>query len=880
MACLLCGAGWPDRDKTWEFDIPRQNVSTALSALAQKTGTQLLFPYEQVKSQDANPLTGRYTLAQALEILLRGTGLTGGVTGSGVITVSLETSANSQDQGEDMQREKKKGLLAGVAAAVLSVFGAQNAPGQESAEAQSTRGTPVLEEIIVTAQKREQRLIDVPMSLAVISNEDIERRGVIGMEDYLRSIPGVNQIDQGGEKNAILIRGIATSPEIQNSGSGTTVASYFDETPITGAAGLAAGGIDVRPVDIERIEVLRGPQGTAYGSASLGGTMRMIPVKPKVDGFSAEVASSLSTTSGLGSDNSMVQGVVNIPVVADKFALRAVGYRYDQSGFYRNIAGIDPATIALAENVGLGDFVRGHVQEDVGRMRTTGGRLAALWQVTDKLNLSLNYLTQKIEQDGAPQASVGKYEQARMPVAPQGRVRGEAGEIADTEMDLLNIALNYDFGWTELTSVASWIDSGAVRTRDFSRFFLFPNSATIPSDFKSFSAETRLASQLEGRFQFLGGLFYEDVDSGFLQTIDWPGAPADSPFGTNPMFIADITRQLDQLAVFGEASYDLTDKLTATVGGRYFKFEKDERTLREGGLAGVPFGAGIPDILEGSEDGSSFKANLSYKPTQDLLLYALWAEGFRLGRPATGLPPAFCDTDGDGLLDGTNITIESTRTINSDFLENYEIGAKWALFDGRMIVDAAVYHIEWDGLPVTTEARALVPNNVDCREKIFATNLGAATSDGVEFQASLVVLEDLRLDFGAGYTKAELSEDAGLLAQEGARLPASPQVSANLAAQYDFEVAGYKAFVRADSFYTGEFFSDLRELPGLSAGDYIKVDARAGVAIRNLSVALFVRNLTNEDALTFHSISGGERGFPGYRLRPRTIGIQLGYSFQ
>lgn len=596
----------------------------------------------------------------------------------------------------------------------------------------------------------------------------------------------------------------------------------------------------------------------------------MISVKPKLDSLSAKLAASYSDTSGLGSENSMLQGVVNVPVVQDKFALRAIGYRYDESGFYRNTVGLDPATIAWAQTYGLGDYVRGHVQDDVGRMRSTGGRLAALWQATDKLSLSMNFLTQTIEQDGNPLATSGQFEQRRIPIAPQGRVRGEAGEIADSDVDLLNLVLSYDFGWAELTSAASWIDSGTVYSISIGSEYpyLGPTSHLTQSSFKSSTGEVRLASQLEGRFQFLGGLFYEDVEQDYFGRNDWPGTPAANPYSTNPLSFNEITNPFDQHAVFGEVSYDLTDKLTATAGGRYFKYQKDERELREGALYGVALGAGVPVARQSNESDSSFKANLSYKPTPDSLLYASWAEGFRLGRPQARLNPVLCDNNPrDGVVDGTSVTIESTGTISSDFLENYEIGGKLTLFDRRISIDASVYHIKWDGLPIRTRAGTCT----------YIANAGAATSDGVEFQASLLLQDDLRLDFGGSYNKAELSEAAPALgAQKGAPLPGSPEVNINLAVQYDFEVAGHKTFVRADSFYAGEFYGNLLETPGTRAGDYIKVDARVGMAIRNVSVELFARNLTNENAYTWHSIAP----VSDYRLRPRTVGVQLGYQFE
>lgn len=831
------------------FEIAAGPAEKTLNEFISQTGLQLLFDFEAVSGLTTRSVSGQLEVKEALSQMLAGTGLVFEFVNDRTIAVV------------------KPGAGASESSSIRDSRG-------EGASAEA--GGVKLEEVVVTATKRQERVQDIPMSIAVIGNQDIERRGLTGMEDYLRSIPGVNQMDTGGRDNSIVIRGITTSPELQNLRSGTTVASYFDETPITGAAGTLAGGIDVRPVDIERIEVLRGPQGTTFGSSSLGGAMRIIPVKPQLDGFGAKVSASYSDTSGAGSDNSMLQGVINVPVVAEKFALRAVGYRYDDSGFYRNVAGINPATIAVAANYGLGDYVRGHAQDDVGRMHSTGGRLAALWQATDRLSLAANFLTQRIEQDGRPVATVGRYEQARIPVAPLDRVRGEAAEIADTDTDLVNLVLNYDLGWAALTSAASWVDGGSEWTFAYDTLTFVLPSSHATSEFSSFTAETRLASTLPGRLQFLGGLFYEDVDNTFSQEYHWPGTSATNPWGTDPISFADGARQLDQRAVFGEVSYDLTDKLAAVVGGRYFKYEKDERLLTEGGVVGVPIGAGVAIPRLGDDDGSTFKANLSYKPTQDALLYASFAQGFRLGPPdGPGAFPTLCDVNGDGVVDNSNVSVESTKHVDSDFLDNYEIGGKFTLLDRRMVVDASVYHIVWDGLPI------LIRPSANCS---YTANAGSASSDGVEFQASLFVVQGLRLDFGAGYTKAELSTDVPAQGwRKGARLPGSPKVNANLAAQYDFNVAAYKAFVRADSFYTDAFYGDLLETPGTKAGDYIKLDARAGVTIKDISLELFVRNLTNEDAYTWRGMSGTQSGaanpFFGYRLRPRTIGLQLSYTF-
>jgi iron complex outermembrane recepter protein len=825
--------------------IPGGDLDAALKALMRQTGVQLMYDRKTVEGISTKGVKEAKSAEEAIRKLLEGTSLSSRTDASGAILIAGPQTAAAPDAG---------------AADGASV-------------AQSPDSKIALEEVLVTAQKRVERLQDVPLSVAVISSQDIARRGLIGMGDYLRSMPGVNHVDRGGRDNAIVIRGVSTQLDFEYFGSGPTVGSYFDETPVTGAAGNT-GNMDIRPVDFERIEVLRGPQGTAYGSGSLGGTLRMIPAKPELDAFSARFAGSFSDTSGTGGDNSMVQGVVNIPLVTDALALRAVAYRFDESGFYRNRGGVDPTAVAFAERFGVGDYVRGYAQDDVGHIVSTGGRLAALWRATDALDVSVNVLQQNIEQDGYPIANFNEYEQTFFPVLPQQRLRGVSGDASDSELTLANLVLSYDLRWATLTAVGSWVDGSAdVVTAPVVLAFV-PISASNPSSTESRSGEMRLASKLEGRLQFLAGLYYEDVEFQESTLSLWPGTAANSPSGNlDPLIVTFNARNTDQRAVFGEISYEVTPQLTATVGGRYFDYERSEDALSEGFYFDAPIGTTALQRLENNEDGTSLKANLSYKPTDDSLIYASWAEGFRLGRPQTGVLPSACDINNDGIVDGTGVTLAETRQIDSDYLDNYELGAKFSLLDRRMIVDASVYRIDWQGLPVITDP--------GCGFRSYVANAGAATSQGVELQVSLFVREGLKVDVGGGYTKAELSRDSPGIGNEGDRLPGSPRVSANLAAQYDFKLAGRNAFVRADSFYTGRLYQSVGEA-GFPAGDYVKVDARAGVTLDNLSVELFVRNLTNDDAFTWRALGVTPTSTPmaGFQLRPRTIGIQLGYSFR
>ena len=263
-------------------------------------------------------------------------------------------------------------------------------------------------EIVVTATKRAERVLDVPISVAAISGESLEDRGAKGMDDYLAGVPGVSFQERSAVENAIVIRGIETSPQAQNFGAGTTVATYFGETPTTTSAGLLGGaGLDVKLVDIERVEVLRGPQGTSFGNSSLGGAVRTIPKAPNTEEFEGSVSGTLSQTGKRGSTNSMISGMLNVPLVKDRMAVRAVAYRIDDSGYYANNAATDPALQAYAATLGTEAQSRAISLDDRGGSVIEGARVAVGFQPGSTVDITFSYLIQKAEQDGFSYSMTG-----------------------------------------------------------------------------------------------------------------------------------------------------------------------------------------------------------------------------------------------------------------------------------------------------------------------------------------------------------------------------------------------------------------------------------------------------------------------------------------
>jgi iron complex outermembrane receptor protein len=740
---------------------------------------------------------------------------------------------------------------------------------QENAD--SSGSDRLLEEVIVTATKRSVSIMDVPISITAITAEEIDQRGLVSAQDYLRGIPGVNQTEDP-VGSSIIIRGLETSPSFQNFSSGTTVATYFGETPITNSAGLAANtNVDIKLVDIERVEVLRGPQGTSFGSSSLGGAVRTIPVAPNLAEFEGQVSGGLSQTDGYGSGNHMLQGVINMPLIKDTLAIRATAYQFDDSGIYRNTASTDPVIQAAAAEYGAEAYA--FDEDDVGHSNFTGGRISLLYQPTDNFTLSLMYLSQKTEVDGNALANNGKFTQAVFGVDPLHQIRGEKGAASDMDIDILNLTMEYDFGWASLLATYSDIASGAINSSSFSQSTpIWPLSYLQDGDHDENSFEIRLTSQLDGSWNYLVGIYGEELDDDALFDYRWQGSDPDTALFPPDTGVYEDDRNLEQQAAFGEVSWNFLENFTFTGGARFYDYTR-KVTVE---TSGVFFGDDL-STLEADSSGNTFKANLSYTPSEDTLLYATWSEGFRLGKPQPGLPAGACDINNDGIVDGTNIPLESTKSLESDEVDNYEIGGKFTLLENRLVITADIYRLNWDGVPF----RAAAPDAPEGCGFTYNANAGSAESEGIEFQANWYATEALRVDFGASTIDAQLSEDAPLLdGHKGDRLPGSPEFNANFGLQYEWAIAGRDTWVRADSIYVGEFYGDLAESEATRAGDYVKIDLNGRVAVTDaLDLDLYVNNLTDEDAYTFRGTFDSGRPDFGFRMRPRTIGMRLHYSF-
>jgi len=739
------------------------------------------------------------------------------------------------------RRSKLAAVIAGVCAGCI---------GTQAVSAEFDGSNLTLEEVVVTATKRgDTNLQETPVSISVASEDLIDKAGMVGMDDFLRTLPATNFLDRGAGRNGIIVRGVTASPQTD-----ATVGVYIDETPLTGlgsASPGSGGNPDMKYVDMQRIEVLRGPQGTLYGDGSIAGTVRAIPNSPDLSTFSGDITASFSSTADAGGDNTKLQGVFNLPIVEDVFAIRVVAYDYDNSGYYESVSGSDANKQLWAQAFGGVATDK----DDVGSDQYTGGRISALWQASENLEVALTYMTQDIAQSGIPESFMHLGGQRR---APFQKLDGSDEELG-IDLDVTNLKINWDLGLFTLTSSTSKAETTTLQDRDLGLFFGpligvddIPLFLIDKGEVESFSQEFRLDTRLDGPLQFLAGAFYQDVEKQQWADFVFDGDPTLDPFGGELLFASTLNESLEQVAFFGEASFEVSDKLTAVAGIRHFDYDQTSSDTNDG----VFNGGFSTSSLENDDSGQTYKFSLTYIPSDTATYYTTFAQGFRLGGPQTTVLPSTCDADG------------VPDAIDSDNLDSFELGAKFSLAEGRATLNVAAYRVEWEGIPVS--------QTLGCGFDV-TFNAGEAESQGLEVEGQVLLSETWSMNYGLSLVKAELTTDAPGLGNSGDRLPGSPETQASLGFQADFEVAGHPTFARADLAYLGEYYNNLQE-EGPSAGGFTTLNVSAGVDINDgVSLNLFARNLTNEEGLTWIETEIGD-GRANY-MRPRTVGVQLRARF-
>ena len=672
------------------------------------------------------------------------------------------------------------------------------------------------DEIVVTAQKRAQPLQDVPLSISALTAEQIEKRGFDGFTDYARSVPGLSFVDRGSGRNKITLRGVSTGVD-QNHQS--PVGIYIDETPVS----FPNNEPDLRLYDVERIEVLRGPQGTLYGAGSMGGTIRMITAKPKLDRIEASVSGSLSTTRH-GDESVALNGMINVPLATDKVAMRTVFYYRNEGGF--------------VDNAQLG-------KSNVNDAETWGARFSLKMAPSETFDATASILLQRSDFGGTQEID---------PTLADLTQRRAVAELRSDDLTVYSLVLHNDFGWADLVSTTSYLDRKINDNRDVTAFLGVPVPVwlnnVVPD--KNFVQEIRLASPSGGTVEWIAGLYYSRRKNSLYQ-LAWHGGLFGIPT-TTPLLDSDINNVTKQYAAFGELSVNVTEALKITGGLRAFKVKERFSKVSDGIIAG-----GFSSDSGGSSESKiNPKINISYKATPDILVYAQAAQGFRVGGPNTTIPP----------LGG----VSAPATFDSDSLWNYEVGFKSDFLGGKGTFNASLFYIDWSDIQVTVTR----PDGFS-----YVTNGDKAKSKGAEVELSLRPVGGLELGATLAYTDAYLAANsasgAGL---KGDRIPAVPKWSYDIFGRYSFPLSdALSGYMQANIQHVGGSYNGFPSdvpAPDLQHS-YELANAKIGVETGDLDISLFVNNLFDKRAELFVDTTLGDQRINVNR--PRTFGISASKRF-
>ena len=729
-----------------------------------------------------------------------------------------------------------------------------------AAQAQATSPTN-LEAVVVTAQKREETLLKVPQSVTVLGEAQLERLHATTFADYLALVPGLSLQQSTPGQSRVIMRGV-------NAGSvASTVGIYVDETPFGSSTSLANAGIlsgDFDTFDVARVEVLRGPQGTLYGSNSLSGVIKYVTNPPRIGEFEGRVAASTESTDG-GNSSYSGNAMLNVPL-GDKAALRA-------SGFYR-------------EHGGFIDAI-GRVDSDINGSKSSGGRLSAWFVPNDEVSMQLTAIAQNIRSEDDSTFDADPLTLASL--------NGELSRTqfrpdhTDTDYRLYNATINWDFGSANLTSVTSFgkLDQGlnfdgtlilgGLAQALYGVGGLYENQ-TLGQD--KFTQEIRLASPSSNKTEWLIGAYYSKEDARLFQEFipfdlatlaDVSSAFAGFPFLVNLVLDSDY----EELAAFGGVTWNLTDRVELSIGGRFSSNDQNSSQFIDGALLALQ-GQPAPQLTIGksSEDVFTWSVAPRFAINDRTSIYLRVAEGYRPGGPNVVPPGA-----------GPEYPVQ----FSSDSVISYEAGIKAQSASNRVGLEAAVYYQDWsDILIFAAFASAIGPVGAN-------DNGQGAKSVGAEVTVTLRPTEGLNLSINGAYNDSQLKGDTppvtgGL---DGDTLPFSPKLTASVSGDYEWSVFGDKtAFAGTTLRYVGDqvagFDSLYRAIYGARAElpSYTTIDARIGLTAGKWTLTAYANNLGNETGYTNLSGFGTRPVGPvpagailAAPIRPRTYGLSIGASF-
>jgi iron complex outermembrane receptor protein len=740
-----------------------------------------------------------------------------------------------------------------------------------------------LEEIVVTAEKRESTVQTTPISLTAVSGADIRDRGLTDLGSLVQSVPGVSIRTSGPGMAEYEMRGVAST-----GGNSPTVGFYYDDTPLTSPAGSNEGKIVISPAlyDLNRVEVLRGPQGTLYGSGSMGGTIKVVPNPPDPNAYEGSAEASFGDTDHGGFDHAE-NAMVNLPFGGGLAALRIVGsYSYDAGWIDRIVipaSVFPPATSPCAAAPTFTGCVRGNVlaapvqadYHDANDVERTTVRVSALIKPIDGLSITPSIFYEKLRAGGLPYIDSVPGTDAHY--QPYGVPENYYDEF---KLGALNIKYGTDY--IDLSSTTSYWSRHEPLTQDTTESWdtglgltqfapgIGSSAAVEYNPSHQLTEELRVASAGNSNPKWLLGYFYSDFWSSW-NTI-FSATDAVPLLGSNNLFTYISPTAILQQSFFGEATYNITEPFAITAGLRRYYYHAPVSVDQYGATT-----ATVVNTTAEKDQGITPKVSLSYDVAKGLLLYATAAKGFRPGGGTGPVPtsgPFSCEAQLQ-LEYGSTSNVSGPISFKSDSVWSYELGEKFRTEDRRLTINASTYFEHWSGVQQT--------NALSSCGYIYTANVGDAHVKGAELEIQAIVVPDLLVSINGSYSEATLVSssliDAGF--NPGTAIQQVPRWTSSASIAYRHSLTDRLALTaRADSTYVGtrtdETFS-LNTLPS-----YVLTNVRAGVEGERWSAALFVNNVADKRAL-LNNITEDAINLPTFNRvavsQPRTAGVDLNYRF-
>jgi len=721
--------------------------------------------------------------------------------------------------------------------------------------------------IIITAEKRPQLLIDVPQSVSVVSGASLETQHASSFQDYLKLVPGLQLNQDTPGEGRLIVRGVNTG------GVASTVSVYVDETPFGSSSGLVNGAVlagDFDTFDVDRIEVLRGPQGTLYGASSLGGVLRFVTAEPSTKGFEARGRVGIESVKG-GDLGYNANAVVNVPL-GSTLAFRA-------SGLYRKDGG-------FIDSIGTGGS---DLAKNINDDKVYGGRASLLFKPSDAVSVRLTAIGQNVDVDASTLIEADPVTLKPLHGLSQSQF---VPQFSNLHYRIYNATGDFDLGFAKLTSSTSFSKQNQKLRADltflspilagFPTFLPPPAPATFgPNEFfepqktnlSKFTQEVRLAGQTSFADWLVGGFYTHEkgLIEQDLVTVE-PGTmtvkPPPAVFGPTWAHL-ELHSKYKEIAGFADATVHLTQQFDVQFGGRYSKNDQSAHQFSEG-----PFAGDADFTNKSSEHVFTYSVAPKYKVNPNTTVYARVSKGFRPGGPNVIAP---------------NAPSSVPRTFHSDSVVSYELGVKAQSADHRFSIDAAAFHIKWTDIQLFT---TVIANGIP-----FGVNINGsgAKSDGLELTTTVRPVPGLDLSLNGAYTNARLTDDTPpeVGGFKGDKLPFTPKLSVGLNGDYHWQLtssarAHIGASLRYLSGQTAAYDADFVAAHGRQrhVDPYSIIDLNAGVDFGHFNLQAYVKNLNNSHGVTSTSAvtANGVPIFPGGAIgtgiiRSRTVGLSLGFDY-